>query len=254
MSAQDAYAVARDFAPGPERLFEVPFHYLLYSEHGAMTLEAEGKRWTLPPARAALIAACKPIRVTLSQRVRACSALFAPSFAPAPPSTLSVFEMNALARELLFNLREVGERDVLDSYTNLLFQALVAVAWRLSKRPTAAVMPVPRTEALRRVLAVMEARLDEAPRFAELAAEVAMAPRSLARRFMGEIGMTCGEAQRRMRMIRAIEAMAEDERTVADIALSVGYSSLSAFNAAFRNFTGQTPTEFRAGSHSVSSS
>jgi AraC-like DNA-binding protein len=77
-----------------------------------------------------------------------------------------------------------------------------------------------------------------------------MAPRSLARRFMGEIGMTWGEAQRRMRMIRAIEAMAEGERTVADIALSVGYSSLSAFNAAFRDFTGQTPTEFRAGLHS----
>jgi AraC-like DNA-binding protein len=250
MSAQDAYLVARDFAPGPERIFEVPFHYLLYAEHGAMTLEAEGQRWTLPPARAALIAAGKPIRVTLSQRVRACSALFAPGFAPTPPSTLSVFEMNALARQLLFALRDVGERDALDPYTNVLFQALIAVSWRLSKHPTAAVMPVPRSEALRRALAIMQARLDEGPRLDELAAEVAMAPRSLARRFMGEIGMTWGEAQRRMRMIRAIEAMAEGERTVADIALSVGYSSLSAFNAAFRDFTGQTPTEFRAGLHS----
>lgn len=247
MSARDAYLVARDFAPEPERTFEMPFHYLLYAEQGAMTLEADRKRWTLPPARAALIAAGEPIRITLSQRVRACSVLFAPGFAPKPPSILSVFEMTSLARELLFALRHVGESDILDSYTEALFQALIAVVWRMSERPTVAVMPVPTTESLRRALAIMQTRLETGLRFDELAAKVAMSPRSLARRFTGEIGMTWREAQRRMRMIRAIEMMAADERGVSDIALSVGYSSLSAFNAAFRNFTGQAPREFRAG-------
>ncbi|MFZ5747149.1 MAG: helix-turn-helix domain-containing protein [Pseudomonadota bacterium] len=247
MSARDAYLVARDFAPEPERIFEMPFHYLLYAEQGAMRLEADGKRWTLPPARAALITAGEPVRITLSQHVRACSVLFAPGFAPKPPSILSVFEMTSLARELLFALRDIGEGDVLDPYTEALFQALIAVVWRMSERPTLAVMPVPGTESLHRALAIMQTRLDTALRFDELAAEVAMSPRSLARRFMGEIGMTWREAQRRLRMIRAIEMMAESERGVADIALSVGYSSLSAFNAAFRNFAGQTPRQFRAG-------
>jgi len=247
MSARDAYLVAREFAPEPERIFEMPFHYLLYAEQGAMTFEADGKRWTLPPARAALIAAGEPVRITLLQRVRACSVLFAPDFAPPPPAIFSVFEMTPLARELLFALRGVSESDALDPYTEALFQALIAVVWRMSERPTPAVMPVPGTESLRRALAIMQMRLDTDLRFDELAADVAMSPRSLARRFMGEIGMTWREAQRRLRMIRAIEMMAEGERGVADVALSVGYSSLSAFNAAFRSFTGQTPREFRAG-------
>lgn len=247
MSARDAYLVARDFAPEPERVFEMPFHYLLYAEQGAMTLEAERKRWTLPPARAALIAAGEPVRITLSQRVRACSVLFGPGFAPPPPAILSVFEMTPLARELLFALRGIGEDNLLDPYTEALFRALIAVVWRMSERPTLAMMPVPSTESLRRALEIMQNRLDTGLRFDELAAEVAMSPRSLARRFMGEIGMTWREAQRRLRMIRAIEMMAEGEQKVVHIALSVGYSSLSAFNAAFRNFTGQTPMEFRAG-------
>lgn len=247
MSAQDAYLVVRDFAPEPENIFQMPCHYLLYAEQGAMTLEADGKRWTLPPARAALIAAGEPVRITLPQRVRACSALFAPSFAPRPPAILSVFEMPPLARELLFALRGIGESDPLDPYTEALFRALIAVIWRISQRPSLAMMPVPKTEGLRRALALMQARLGESLRFDELAGEAAMSPRSLARRFMGEIGLTWREAQRRMRMIRAIEMMAEGERAVADIALCVGYSSLSAFNAAFRAFTGQTPTEFRKG-------
>jgi AraC-like DNA-binding protein len=47
-------------------------------------------------------------------------------------------------------------------------------------------------------------------------------------------------------MIRAIEALAGTGDSVTAVALSVGYSSISAFNAAFREFTGRTPTEYRA--------
>jgi AraC-like DNA-binding protein len=31
------------------------------------------------------------------------------------------------------------------------------------------------------------------------------------------------------------------------VAFATGYNSLSAFNAAFREFTGQTPSDYRAG-------
>jgi AraC-like DNA-binding protein len=51
---------------------------------------------------------------------------------------------------------------------------------------------------------------------------------------------------RRMRVLRAIEKLAEGGDSVTTIAHAVGYTSLSAFNAAFRDLTGRTPTQYRA--------
>ena len=43
------------------------------------------------------------------------------------------------------------------------------------------------------------------------------------------------------------EQLAGTEHSVTRIAMDVGYSSLSAFQSAFRELIGQTPTEYRAG-------
>jgi AraC-like DNA-binding protein len=51
---------------------------------------------------------------------------------------------------------------------------------------------------------------------------------------------------RRMRVMRAIEQLATSQDSVTTIAHAVGYTSLSAFNAAFRDLTGRTPTQYRA--------
>ena len=73
-----------------------------------------------------------------------------------------------------------------------------------------------------------------------------LAPRSLARRFEDEAGMTWRAVLRRMRVLRAIEELAAGEDSVTAIAHAVGYTSLSAFNTGFRDLTGRTPTQYRA--------
>ena len=83
-------------------------------------------------------------------------------------------------------------------------------------------------------------------RFEDIAAEVGLAPRTLARRFEDEAGMTWRAALRRMRVIRAIEQLAAGDDSVTTIAHRVGYTSLSAFNAGFRDLTGRTPSDYRA--------
>jgi len=251
MSGQDAYVVAQEMPASAARHFQVPFHYLVYAERGTMTLESGGRRWTLPPARAGLVAAGHGVQVALPRPVTICSALFAPDFAPPPPAPLAVFEMSGLARELLFSLRGFGEAVPLDDYARPMFRALAAAAWRLSERPTPAVMPVPESPQVARALALTEAGLDEALSFEGIAGQVVATPRTLARRFMSDIGMTWREAQRRLRMIRAVELLSETPLPVTEVAMATGYSSLSAFNAAFRDFTGQTPTVYRAGVRSA---
>jgi AraC-like DNA-binding protein len=58
--------------------------------------------------------------------------------------------------------------------------------------------------------------------------------------------MTWRAVLRRMRVLSAIEELAAGDTPVTKIAFMVGYTSLSAFNAAFRELTGRTPTEYRA--------
>ena len=58
--------------------------------------------------------------------------------------------------------------------------------------------------------------------------------------------MTWRAVLRRMRVLGAIELLAASEDSVTGIAYAVGYTSLSAFNVAFRELTGRTPTEYRA--------
>jgi AraC-like DNA-binding protein len=242
-----AYSFVRTFAPEPARDLCVDRHYLLCASAGALRLQAQGQAWLLPPARAALIEAGQTIQVSIPQPVTTASVLFDTAFTPAPPAPLTVFDLNPLARALVTECGTWTESDEpLTAYAETLFAALAAVTWRLAERPSPVVVPAGRSPELRRALQLTEERLGGQIRFADLADEVGLAPRSLARRFEDETGMTWRAVLRRMRVLRAIEELAAGDTPVTKIAFTVGYTSLSAFNAAFRQLTGRAPTEYRA--------
>ncbi len=245
--ARRAYSIVRTFAREPARDLCVDRHYLLCASAGALRLEAQGQAWLLPPARAALIEAGRQIRVSIAQPVTTASALFDTGFTPAPPAPLTVFDLSPLARSLVNECSAWGESDdPLTAYAEALFAALAAVTWRLAEQPSPVVVPAGRSPELRRALQLTEERLGGEVRFEDLADEVGLAPRSLARRFEEETGMTWRAVLRRMRVLRAIEELAAGDTPVTKIAFMVGYASLSAFNAAFQELTGRTPTQYRA--------
>ena len=242
-----AFAFARDFAPAPPSELCVDRHYLLCASKGALRLEAHGSSWVLPPARAALITAGEAIHVAIAQPVTTSSVLFDPGFAPEPPAPLTVFDLSPLARALVSEcVAWPDAEEPLPPYAHSLFSALAAVAWRLAQQPSPVTVPAGRSPELRQALALTEHRLAGEIRFEEVARDVGLAPRSLARRFEDECGMTWSAVVRRMRVLRAIEELAIGEDSVTTTAHAVGYTSLSAFNAAFRDLTGRTPTQYRA--------
>lgn len=242
-----AYSFVRTFAPEPARDLCVDRHYLLCASAGALRLQAQGQAWLLPPARSALIEAGQTIQVSIPQPVTTASVLFDTGFTAAPPAPLTVFDLSPLARALVTECSTWGESDApLTAYAETMFAALAAVTWRLSEQPSPVVLPAGRSPELRRALQLTEERLGGEVRFEDLAHEVGLAPRTLARRFEDETGMTWRAVLRRMRILRAIEELAAGDTPVTKIAFTVGYTSLSAFNAAFRQLTGRAPTEYRA--------
>lgn len=246
--ARPAFSFVRDLEPAGAQDLCVDRHYLLYASRGVLRLEVDGTSWSLPPARAAVIRAGVPIEVTIPQPVTTSSVLFSPEFAPPPPADLTVLDVTPLCRLLIAECAQWGDEEApLDGYALAMFRALAEATWALARRPSPAHMPSGRSREVRRALALTADRLADAPRFEEIAAEVGLAPRSLARRFEQELGMTWRAALRRLRVLRSIELLAGTERSATRIGMDVGYQSSSAFNAAFRDLIGQTPTEYRAG-------
>ena len=122
---------------------------------------------------------------------------------------------------------------------------LATVSLRLAATPSPLCLPLPASEPLRRALDLTEAAAGEAPTFAEIARQTGQSTRARSRRFADEMGMTWRQALCRIRMMRAVEALAGSDAPVTDIAFQVGYNSISAFNAAFRDLLGVSPTRYR---------
>lgn len=243
----EAYCLHKNFDPSGPAVFQMDRHYLLYARAGTIRMESEGQRWTLPPARAALIAAGHPITITILSKLTSASVLFATNFMAPPVQTLSVFDVSPLARELIFACREWGpENGSLTPYSKRIFETLAVVVSDLAQNPSPCVLPVPNSAAVTRALALTEELSSGTPRFEEVARSTGQSSRALARRFAEEMGMTWSEALRRIRMIRAVEELAQSESSVTEIAMGVGYNSLSAFNTAFRDLMGMSPTQYRA--------
>lgn len=242
-----AYCFHKSFEPADSSEFEVDRHYLLYALEGTIRLEADGCRWTLPPARAALIHAGHPIKITILSRLTSASVLFSPDFMDAPRQVLTVFEMSPLARELIRECRHWGpDNGPLSPFAERVFQTLSDVVQLLALKPSKSVLPSPKSPQLVRAVELTETMAAANPTFAEIAKGTNQSTRALARRFSNEMGMTWREVLRHIRIMKAVEQLATTDAQVTEIAFSVGYGSLSGFNAAFQKQMQTTPTEYRA--------
>jgi AraC-like DNA-binding protein len=247
--APRAFAFFRSFDAMEPETRAFPFHYLLYASSGAFTLRVDRAEWLLPPQRAAWIAANTPVCITIRRPVTFCSALFAPGFIPAPEADCRVFGMTQLAREMVQYAvkwdRDRDDRDDGDETANRFFLTLADVCRELAHVPDQFWMPRAQSELMQQALQRVDASLDSGLSLAQLAEATHLSERTLARRFDDELGMTWRDYLNRARMLRAMQLLAEPGDKVVDVALRVGFNSVSAFNSAFRDFTGETPSHYR---------
>jgi AraC-like DNA-binding protein len=78
-----------------------------------------------------------------------------------------------------------------------------------------------------------------------LAREVGTSARTLSRLFSSETQLSFKSWCQRARIAAAIERLSTDAgASIKQVAAQLGYASVPAFSAAFRQVTGRTPTEF----------
>jgi transcriptional regulator GlxA family with amidase domain len=67
------------------------------------------------------------------------------------------------------------------------------------------------------------------------------------RTFRATFGETPHRYLQRRRVERAMALLVSTDRSVTDVCMSVGFSSLGTFSRTFRDIVGESPTEYRAG-------
>ncbi len=96
-------------------------------------------------------------------------------------------------------------------------------------------------ERVERARAVLREKFNSPPSLEELGREVGCSPYYLSRTFSQETGMTIQQYLRQIRMERAAELLRTGRGNVTEVALEVGYNSLSHFSAAFHQTFGCCP-------------
>jgi len=104
-------------------------------------------------------------------------------------------------------------------------------------------LPAPRDKKLRQMTDFLAANPAENLPVEYWAKQLHMAERTLIRRFRAETGMTIVQWRQHARVMAAIKLLTAGE-SVTQAALAVGYESLSAFIAVFKQVTGELPSQF----------
>jgi AraC-like DNA-binding protein len=238
------HAVLIPLGPGQHGSFGEPLSKLLLVRRGMVALTGPHGRWSIVPGHMVYLPAGRPYIM-----------------AGSPGATIVVLHLRAegicwlhggcwvarvppLAAELAeCALRWNSQRPAADRSANAVFAAVgqLCPEWFTGKRILWT--PFPASAELRRAVEFAHGHIETAS-LAGAAQAARISSRTLRRRFREEMGMSWRDFIQEIRMGRAIELLAKEKLTVTETAMSIGFSSVGAFSAAFAAYTGTPPSRF----------
>lgn len=217
-----------------------PVHQLAWSEQGILAVTISERTWVLPSTRALWIPAGLVHTTEASSPGTMTSSFFRVAGCPVKWKTPTVVAMTPLTRELVRCLAsERLKPTALKHAQRLLFETIEPLS------VTALGAPSPRDPRAVRIAAALLKNPADNRDLSAFGKSAGASARTLARLFVAETGMTFGEWRAQARVQAALVHLAAGE-SVANVAERVGYSSASAFIAAFRRQTGSSPSTYFA--------
>jgi AraC-like DNA-binding protein len=219
------------------------WHQLVYASAGSMTVYGGRSSWMIPPGKAVFIPAGCSHSIRMWGNVAVRSLYFPPRLKAAGLAfgECRVLSVTPLLRELI--LRVIESR-ALDLRLPLHQSLLNVLLDEMTIAPIAPLMlPLPEDA---RALAVARHLLDcpaAEETLDDLSRRYGAGRRTLERLFSQQTGLSFGLWRQKVRLLESIRLLAEG-KSVTEAALDTGYSSVSAFIAAFRNTFGCTPARY----------
>ena len=216
-------------------------HQLAWAASGVLTVltgQVEGSTWVLPPTRALWIAAGLPHETASDGRATMRSLYIRPALSPVSWTDPTPVAASPLLAELIGYLGEPGLAAGHRAHAEALLADL------LTPVPVTTIdVRLPSTATARRVAQALRADPADRRTLREWGREAGASERTLARAFAAEAGVPFGRWRTLLRLQAALSMLAAGEQ-VSRVAGRVGYDTPSAFVAAFRRETGQTPGSF----------
>lgn len=237
-------AVSIGFSSGYHwRLSGSEWGVLVWASRGVISVSVDASLWVVPPHQAVWVPPQVAHAVRMAGRGTLRQVYIAPDCCRTLPIAPRVVQVGPLLRELLRRACTLGTLDLAIDVQRGLFDLLISEMVEIRAEPIELRMPTD-TRALRaaeRVRAEPWWSLDAAM----IARDAHASVRTLERLFRAETGLPFGAWRQRARLVHAMTLLA-DGATVSATGLAIGYSSTSAFVAAFRATVGMTPGQYAA--------
>jgi AraC-like DNA-binding protein/quercetin dioxygenase-like cupin family protein len=242
---QEPFLTARSLATTYSSGYLIPphshgWHQLLYACAGAMTVFTDKTSWMIPPGRAVYIPAQRKHSIRMWGEVAMRSLYFPASFrAPAlEVPECRVIAVTPLLRELILRVVELAALDSRVASEVRLMSVLMDELGSAPIGPLALPLPAD-SRALAAAMHVLGSPADSLS-LETLARQCGVGARTLERLFRAETGMRYGLWRQKARLLESIRLLVES-KSVTNAALESGYSSVSAYIAAFKQTFGCTP-------------
>jgi AraC-like DNA-binding protein len=128
------------------------------------------------------------------------------------------------------------------------FEFLVALKNILPEQNNKAlpiILPITDNEQMQKIIKYLDKNIGEKLSLKSVSSLFNVSERSMSRLFKGNLQMSFLQYVKTLRMIKAIEMILKTQKSIGEIAFSVGYNSINSFSDTFHEFTQSRPSDFR---------
>ncbi|MCW2523341.1 MAG: AraC family transcriptional regulator [Frankiales bacterium] len=219
-------------------------HQIEYAFQGVVEVETRSAHYFLPPQKAVWIPAGLPHQTTLRQ-VRTMSVFFDPALVSPADDRPRVLAVAPIFREMIvYAARWPIDRTSNDALADSYFTTLAQLIFEWLDYETPFSVPTSTDPLIAAVMSHTNNHLEHLP-IHDLCRAVGVSERTLRRRFLADTGMTWRQYLLQTRLLSAMALLTERDRSVLDVATTVGFESASAFTRAFTRYAGETPSAYR---------
>jgi AraC-like DNA-binding protein/mannose-6-phosphate isomerase-like protein (cupin superfamily) len=226
--------------------YVIPLHYhdrdqLVFASSGVMTVSTGGGAWVVPAHRAVWIPERTPHTIAMSGNVAMRTVYLRPRLAASLPRQCCVLNVPALLRELILHACACGSLQRRIVWQSHLIDVILDQLRAIGVAPLQ--LPLPEDLRARRVADVLLKNPSDGRPLARIARGSGASRRTIERLFAEETGITFGKWRQQLRLMEGMRLLGGGAK-VTRAALEAGYSTPSAFIAAFRRALGSTPTRY----------
>ncbi|RAZ72974.1 AraC family transcriptional regulator [Mesorhizobium atlanticum] len=217
------------------------WHQLVYAISGVLTVYTEKESFVITPDQAVWLPTGVVHRVGSLLGAVFRSLWIADEAGADLPAVPTIFMMSRLLQALIIEATELEGQEDRDGYSSRVTTLILDQLVRVQPLPSA--LPWPKSAALTKLCEALylDPTDDRSPE--DWCTVLNMSPRTLARRFNTELGMSLRSWRRRLRLFRSIELLGGG-LGVTQVAMELGYGSTSAFVFAFRTEMGSSPQAY----------